>query len=245
MTEKEDNDPPPMTLDDVRQATPAEEPEEKRMMDFLERSNVTGRSSRYFDAATSIPADVASQVSTKTEEFEDPLEEVVEAPAARQDSEPEIKAVEDELFAITNSINRLHYEMHANDDNDVVGDTTTNVKPILPGRVYQGTESVPKSEGERFAANAGKIFKGYAKKRHFFRRNKSDSSQITSDQHDVESSTKGLKHSHQFSKKMKLASIESLQEFKSVLSSKKGYVWTYVRDSLFFVIIPSTILAAV
>lgn len=231
-----------VAIEDVRRSSPAEEPDEKRVMDYIERNDVTGRNSKYFDAATSIPSELASQVSTKTEQFEDTH--------SNQESENNNnKDMDDELFAITNSINRLHFQMHANQNSDgSVAGTRKDPKVVFPGTVFRGNESVPQSEGDRFAANAGKLFHGYSKSNGFFRRNKKNSQQKTragDDHSDLESNTDTGKHASSFyAKKMKIASLESLQEFKSVVASKRGYVWSYVRDTLFFVIIPSTLLAA-
>ncbi|CAJ1967614.1 unnamed protein product [Cylindrotheca closterium] len=238
-----------VALEDVRRAAPAEASDEQAVMDFIERSDVTGRSSKFFDAATSIPSEVASQTSSRTELFQD---------THSNDHSEENKDVDDELFAITNSINRMHYEMHAahaasQEANDSgVGEKVKDKrksKMEFPGQVYRGNEGAPQSQGDKFAANAGHIFHGYSKKkRGFFRRKKKTSSRKKvdgDDDSDVESASSGRHQSNLYAKKMKIASLESLQEFKSVVIDKKGYVWSYIRDALFFIVIPSTLLAAI
>ena len=141
----------------------------------------------------------------------------------------------------------MHHSQQEDSENPIpVGDKRKSKRPLFPGRIFKGSEDAPQSEGDRFAANAGKIFSGFAKKnkkRGILRRNNNKSDPAFGSSGDTESNISGGKHAS-YAKKVKIASIESIHDFKSLVGAKKGYVWSYIRDSLFFIIIPSTILAA-
>lgn len=237
-----------ITLDDVRKASPVEDPEEVRMMDFLERSNSTGRSERFFDAATSIPSEIASQASTPTDQAENTQSKYnTMSKSSKQHSDE--RNVESALFTVTNSINKLHYQMSDFADTAPVGDTKS--KPdtmVIPGKIFEGNEGVPQSEADRFAANAGQIYNQYKSEKGLFpkKKTKKKSRKAQDPRSDIErQGSAALKQSAHYAKKMKLASLGSLQEFKSVVVARRRQVFSYVKNMLFFVIIPSTLLAAV
>eukprot|EP00980_Cylindrotheca_fusiformis_P014044 scaffold3670_cov124-Cylindrotheca_fusiformis.AAC.20 len=218
-------------LDEVQKSTPAESEEENRVMQYLERSNTTGSSARFFDAATSIPEDVASHMSTEVE----------------SDSNPDAMTHKrkDTLFDLTNSINLLHEEMHSSPDSStpVVGDVGKESKVGSPVRIYKAPEK-DGSSADHFAANAGKLYERF----NFVNRKKSKQKKKVRDgSGDVESqSDSGRNMSTKRLKNIVVhRSLESLHEFQHLVSSKKGYVFRYVRDTFFFIILPSTLLAAI
>lgn len=218
-------------LDDVQESVPLESEEEKRMMRYLERSNPTGMSARYFDAVTSIPEDLASQVSTVNESSEDP------------DSMTPWNNADGELYALTNSINRLHSQMHSNSADTANATSAGGEQPPGPGvpaKVFEGTRK-DQSSADQFAANAGQLYQRYSKKNGLGKKNKKENEDDVATG-DVESNTDG-KRSLLAKSRQALRSLEPLHEFRSLVKSKKGYVLSYVRDSFFFIILPSTILA--
>jgi hypothetical protein len=224
-----------LRLDDVQESAPSESEEEKRVMRYLERSNPTGMSSRYFDAVTSIPEDLASQISTINESYEDPDSRTLKPS----------NNVEGELYALTNSINLLHLEMHSNNadtDNATSADGEHPSVPAVPAKVFVGTRK-EQSQADQFAANAGKLYQRFSKKKSKKNNKKKDQDEIPTG--DVESSTGSGKGSSKLLAKgrMALRSLEPLHEFRALVKSKRGYVLSYVRDSFFFIIMPSTILA--
>ena len=143
----------------------------------------------------------------------------------------EPKGVEDDLFEFTNSICNLHFEMQAADV-----DLDTQVLPSMPANVYDGSRNGVTSNADAFAANAGKLFHRFARTK----RGKNSNSKLDGIASDIETDSGG-----RFAKRMKSETLESLQEFKSLMSSNKKFAISYVRSSFFFVILPSTILAGV
>ncbi|KAL3939609.1 MAG: hypothetical protein SGBAC_005703, partial [Bacillariaceae sp.] len=162
-----------ITLDDVRKASPVEDPEEVRIMDFLERSNSTGKSERFFDAATSIPSEIASQASTTTDQAENTQSKYAQNMSKSSKQHSDERNVESALFTVTNSINELHYQMSDFADIAPVGDTKS--KPdtmVIPGKIFEGNEGIPQSEADRFAANAGQIYNQYKSEKELFPKKK-------------------------------------------------------------------------
>lgn len=228
-------------LDEVQESSPAESEEEKRVMRYLERSNATGSSSRFFDAATSIPEDLASEIS---------MTEVIES-----SSDPDalnallsLDNVDGKLYQLTNSINMLHLEMHTNNpdaNGSVRGDVRSMNIPV-PAQVFKDAKN-KNSQADNFAANAGKLYEkfNFANKRKNSRRKNSKRGDTNAGSSDIENPTdSGRGSSKKFNNKMVHRSLESLHEFRFLVSSRKGYVLTYVRNTFFFVVLPSTLLAA-
>eukprot|EP00980_Cylindrotheca_fusiformis_P014037 scaffold3670_cov124-Cylindrotheca_fusiformis.AAC.13 len=222
-------------LDEVQESTPAESEEEKIVMKSLERSNATGTSARFFDAATSIPEELASRMSTEMESSADP-----DAMTHKRT---------DTLFDLTNSINLLHMEMqHTTVPSDTsVRDEHAKVETVpVPAKIFNEPKDKD-STAEHFAANAGKLYERF----NFInrKRSKGDSRKkpFRSGSSDIENRTdsgRGMS-SKALKNKVVHRSLESLHEFQYLVVSRKGYVLTYARDSFFFIVLPATILAAV
>ena len=211
-----------ITLQSVLESSPSESEEERRVINSIEQNDPTGRSSKYFDAATCIPSEALD--------------------GNRDDSFHSREGVDDELFNFTNSICNIHLEMQANyDDNDT--DNTTSVQPETPAKVYRGDKRVPSNSQDSFAANAGNIFHRFATRRRpkIRRGNKKKNASSHHDPGivgDIESD------GGRFAKKMKTQSLESMQEFRNLMKSNKEYTISYVKNALCLIIMPSTILAA-
>jgi hypothetical protein len=228
-------------LDDVQESEPSESEEEKRVMRYLERSNPTGMSSRFFDAVTSIPEDLASQISTEDPDSTTPTPK---------------NNFGGELYALTNSINLLHLEMHSNNA-DTANATSAEGEqpsvPAVPAKVFQGTRK-EHSQADQFAANAGQLYQRYTfskkkRKKKLFGKNNKKKNEDDIPTGDVESntgsgrgSTGSGKGASKYLAKSRIA-LEPLYEFRNLVTSKRGHVLSYVRDSFFFIIMPSTILA--
>eukprot|EP00980_Cylindrotheca_fusiformis_P014040 scaffold3670_cov124-Cylindrotheca_fusiformis.AAC.16 len=218
-------------LEEVLESTPAESEEERRVMQSLEQSNETGTSSRFFDAATSIPEDVASHTSNDMESSDE-----------RDRTQRRANRVGGKLYQLTNSINLMHMEMQTTSSTD---GKSKKSKMSIPGKIYDvANENSPSTD--RFAANAGKIYERFrivngkkSKKRS--KKGVRDGVVDIESQHSDSGkgiSTKALK------KKVVHKSLESMHEFQNLVVSRRRYALTYISNSFFFIVLPSTILAA-
>eukprot|EP00980_Cylindrotheca_fusiformis_P014032 scaffold3670_cov124-Cylindrotheca_fusiformis.AAC.8 len=156
----------------------------------------------------------------------------------------------DTLFDLTNSINLLHMEMQhtaVNSDTSVKDDHAKVETEPAPAQIFN--EPKDKNSAENFAANAGKLYERYnfmkRKKSKGYSRKKPIRSGSGSASASVGSRTDSGRGLSSKANKVVHRSLESLQEFQHLVVSKKRYVFTYIRDSFFFIVLPATILAAV
>jgi hypothetical protein len=199
-----------VSLKDVLDATPAESQEETRVMQSIEQYDPTGSSSRHFDQATSIPAELAASLSVVSEEEEG----LSSASAAHP------QTVEDELFAFTTSINKIHFDQVTGEDDDAPP----------PAEIFRDNDKKANTQFDVFAADAGKLF-------HRFHKRLPPKPQSSSSGDYLED---GRRSTHQ---RMTHGGVEKLRDFRDLVVSNKAYTFAYVKNTLLFVIIPATGLA--
>lgn len=132
-----------VSLKDVLDATPAESREETRVMQSIEQFDPTGSSSRHFDKATSIPAELAAPLSVVSQE-----EEGLSSASAHP------QTVEDELFVFTTSINKIHFDQVTSEDDDAPP----------PAEIFRDNDKTANRQFDVFAADAGKLFRRFHKR---------------------------------------------------------------------------------
>lgn len=238
-----------ISLKEVQEATPAESLEEQRVMLSIERTDPTGESSRFFHAATSIPAEMveggAHAVVEKQEENDHAQ------PIRLLENQSGRRTVQEDLFACTNSINELHIDNLTTTPAGDEFDLSSNIAPPL--NVYQGGGKVgPSSQADTFAANAGKIFHRFAVAN--VKKNEKKKKGATSPTSVLTSNADSLEEGHIESDSGKASSLkeklqqqdalDSMNEFRAIITSHRKHTQSYMGLSMFFVIIPSTILAA-
>ena len=217
-----------VTVKHVQNAQPVESLEERTIMQSLERSDPTGKSSRHFDKMLSV-AKLA-------------VDDLVQTPERHLSSlhsgdEDEAETL-DELFALTKSINKIDAELQQDD--------TLHVQPAHtpPAEIFQDAEDTRhNTQGDQFAANAGHLF------RRFERQNRRRNGGLQRSNANVKSAKgggkgglgKGGRKERRKFKKHKF--INSIQPFNDYLKNNNSHVWSYVKTIL-FIIVPFTAAAA-
>jgi hypothetical protein len=199
-----------VSLKDVLDATPAESQEETRVMQSIEQYDPTGSSSRHFDQATSIPAELAASLSVVSEE-EEGLSSALAHP----------QTVEDELFAFTTSINKIHFDQVTGEDDDAPP----------PAEIFRDNDKKANTQFDVFAADAGKLFHRFHKRLPPIKPQSSSSGENIED---------GRRSAH---KRMAHGGVEKLRDFRYLVVSNKAYTFAYIKNTLLFVILPATGLA--
>jgi hypothetical protein len=196
-----------ISLKDVQEQTPAESEGEKRIMQDLEVTNPTGSS---LAAATSQGVSFG-QVPKNIEQ------------SLKNNKSPTTGTVEDELFAFTESLNRLHDE------------------PVA--KVYTNQDKA-QTQADRFAGNAGKLFQRLGKKAKQ-RATQSKRTLISiSNSGTPEEEAVMLMEAGESRQKAAYEHVTySIQDFRNFVTPQKNSIYTYTKSALLYLILPATGIA--
>lgn len=195
-----------VSVRDVQAAAPAESQEEARVMEYIERNDDTGSSSQHLDQRSAAFLELNREEATGE------------------------KTVEDDLFAYTNSINRLHHKMR--DKPSAL--SSKGASSYLPAQIFRDKENQANTDTDAFAANAGKLFHRFQKKR--------GKKSLTEDKGDEEIG-EGSRKTKKGKRKKNTESLQPLREFQEMIMSNRSYTYSYIKNALCFFIIPSVCVA--